>query len=205
MMCHRLFLRRFRIRAAALVVLLAGLTHRSLSISRRIITIASPGDSLGRGSASTAGSDGRGGSPGVSAPTSRNSAGISRGSGLSARSDAFPAASAAAQDAAGSGSGSRHGLWQRQQTPGHSGGGGGQQQLPPRLLPGLPSGSGHRLSGQQLHQQQQHWARDAAEDAFARSMSVRVDAEAEIDEEDLLHSGIEILAETWMIMEYCDR
>lgn len=41
--------------------------------------------------------------------------------------------------------------------------------------------------------------------AARRALSVRVDAEAELDEEDILAHGLEALSETWMLMEFCDR
>lgn len=195
--------------------------HPNIAVTYRIITIPSPGNALlKRGSSSTNGSGrGAGSLPGSghNSRNSRNSIGTSRGSGLSARADAFAAASAAAQDAAGPpGAAGRHGQWQRHPHSGShlSGGqvlgseapagvhshGGGMSSSPQGASPALtPQG------GQQQQQQQRQRARDAVEEAFVRSMSVRIDVDAEIDEDDLMDGGCEILAETWMLMEFCDR
>ena len=49
-------------------------------------------------------------------------------------------------------------------------------------------------------------ARKQDTDDFTRTLSVRIDPEVELHEEDIDENGeLEQLAETWMLMEYCDR
>ena len=48
-------------------------------------------------------------------------------------------------------------------------------------------------------------ARKQDTDDFSRALSVRIDPEVELHEEDVENGELEQLAETWMLMEYCDR
>ncbi len=170
----------------------------------------------GRSNASGSGhgGSGQGHSGGGHSGNSGGSDGGQEGGGLatlSARAVAFAAATAAAQDDAArrasedvgrerqrgpspppeQGSGGR----QRQPQGQHSGDGGGGEPLPPPPPP----------PGQRQRQRGGGGGADGEFGRFGRTISVRVDPEAAIDEEELLAGDAEVLAETWMLMEFCDR